>query len=104
MRICSWMGFVVAFLFLATMGCSEKQPEKVSPKSYDVHGKVTAIRPDQSGVTLDHDDIPGLMKAMTMEFPVKDAKILDGLEVGDHVEGKLLVESGKYFVTELKKR
>jgi Cu/Ag efflux protein CusF len=55
-------------------------------------------------VTLDHDDIPGLMKAMTMEFSVKDAKILDGLEIGDHVEGKLLVESGKYLITELKKR
>ena len=104
MRIYSWLGFVVAILFLATVGCSEKQPEKVSPKSYDVHGKVTAIRPDQTGVTLNHDDIPGLMKAMTMEFPVKDAKILDGLEVGDQVEGKLLVESGEYLITELKKR
>ena len=104
MRIYSWPGFVGAFLFLATAGCSEKQPEKVSPKSYDVHGKVTAIRPDRTGVTLDHDDIPGLMKAMTMEFPVKDAKVLDGLEVGDQVQGKLLVESGKYLITELKKR
>jgi protein SCO1/2 len=103
MRTCSWIGFVIVFVFLAA-GCLEKQPEKAAPKSYDVHGKVMAIRPDKTGVTLDHDDIPGLMKAMTMEFPVKDTKILDGLDVGDQVEGKLLVESGKYLITELKKR
>ena len=102
MRTCSCIGFVVVFVFLA--GCMEKQVEKTAPKSYDVHGKVTAIRSDKTGVTLDHDDIPGLMKAMTMEFPVKDAKILEGIEVGGQVDGKLLVESGKYLITELKKR
>ena len=103
MRIYSWTGLVVVFVFLA-VGCAEKQPEKTAPQFYEVHGKVTAIRSDKTGVTMDHDDIPGLMKAMTMEFPVKDAKILDGIEVGDHVDGKLRVESGKYLVTELKKR
>jgi protein SCO1 len=87
-----------------TAGCMEKQAEKAAPKSYDLHAKVTAIRSDKTGVTMDHDDIPGLMKAMTMEFPVKDARILDGIKVGDQVEGKLQVDSGKYLITELKKR
>jgi len=44
------------------------------------------------------------MKGMKMEFPVKDAKVLDGLQVGDQVQGRLQVESGKYLITELKKR
>jgi protein SCO1/2 len=103
MKTCSSIGIVVTFVFLAT-GCSEKQPEKTAPKSYDVHARVTAISPDKTGVTLDHDDIPGLMKAMKMEFRVKDSKLLDGLAIGDQVEGKLFVESGKYLITDLKKR
>jgi len=45
-----------------------------------------------------------LMKGMKMEFPVQDAKLLESLQVGDQVQGKLKVESGKYLITGLKKR
>jgi Cu/Ag efflux protein CusF len=63
-----------------------------------------AIRPDKEGVTLDHEDIPGLMRGMKMEFLVEDARVLEGLQVGDQVQGKLKVESGSQMITELKKR
>ena len=66
--------------------------------------KIVAIRPDKEGLTLDHEDIPGLMKGMKMEFLVEDARILEGLQVGDQVQGKLKVESGSQMITELKKR
>ena len=55
-------------------------------------------------VTLDHEDIPGLMKAMTMEFSVSDSKVLDGLQAGDAVRGKLRSDAGAYTVTSLEKR
>ena len=44
------------------------------------------------------------MKGMKMEFLVEDARILEGLQVGDQVQGKLKVESGSQMITELKKR
>ncbi len=96
--------FVALFAVLATTGCGQKPAEKSAAETYNIQGKITAIRPDKTGVTLDHEDIPGLMKGMKMEFPVKDAKLLEGMQVGDQVQGKLLVEPGKYLLTELKKR
>lgn len=71
---------------------------------YDVTGKVVSLDPAKKVVKLDHEDIPGLMKAMTMEFAVEDAKLLDGLKPGDAVHGKLKAESGKYVITALEKR
>src|SRR5712692_3061931 len=102
MRILMLQAIAVLVAVLAAAGCSPT-PSKQSDV-YDIQGKIEAIRPDKTGVTLDHEDIPGLMKGMKMEFPVKDAKLLEGMQVGDQVQGKLKVESGKYLITELKKR
>ena len=55
-------------------------------------------------VKLDHEDIPGLMKGMQMEFAVENAKVLEGLKAGDQVQSQLKVESGKHIVTHLEKR
>jgi Cu/Ag efflux protein CusF len=80
-------------------------PAKTSnAKVYDVTGKVVSFDPAKKVVTLDHEDIPGFMKAMTMEFPVADAKLLDGLKAGDAVRGKITSEGGGYAVTSLEKR
>src|SRR5690242_15876008 len=86
------------FIILSLSGCGQKPPEKSAAKVYDIKGKIVAIRPDKEGVTLDHQDIPGLMKAMKMEFMVEDARILEGLQVGDQVQGKLKVESGSQII------
>jgi len=96
-------GIVALFVVVLTIGCSEKQPAMPATNVYDIQGKITAIRPDKTAVTLDHEDIPGLMKSMKMEFPVKDANLMEGLQVGDQVRGKLQVESGKYLIIELMK-
>jgi protein SCO1/2 len=104
MKVLSSLGIAASFFVLMMVGCSEKQTEKEAAKIYDLEGKIVAIRPDKTGVTLDHEDIPGLMKGMKMEFPVKDAKLLEGLQTGDQVQGKLQVESGKNLITEIKKR
>lgn len=90
-------------------GC-QNQPDSSAPakasgaKVYDVTGKVVALDPAKKVVTLDHEDIPGFMKAMTMEFPVADARLLDGLKAGDAVRGKITAEGGSYAVTSLEKR
>ena len=97
------MGFVVLLTFWTT-GCGQKATERKGVKIYDIQGKIVAMRPDKEGVTLDHEDIPGLMKGMKMPFLVEDAQILEGLQVGDEVQGKLRVESGSQIITELKKR
>ena len=90
----------------AVAGC--QGPSGSSPqgetKLYDVTGTVVSLDRDKKAVTLDHEDIPGLMKAMKMEFSVDDPKALEGLSAGDRVSGKVKHESGKYVVTGLQKR
>jgi len=104
MKALGMLGFAPLFTVLAIAGCSQKPTEKSAAKVYDIKGKIVSIRPDKEGVTLDHEDIPGLMKGMKMEFLVEDARVLEGLQVGDQVQGKLKVESGSQMITELKKR
>lgn len=105
--------FAPSLLFAAAVaaaslvaGCQNPSTSSTASatKVYDVKGKVVSLDPAKKVVTLDHEDIPGFMKAMTMEFSVDDAKALDGLKAGDAVQGKLQVEGGKYTVTGLEKR
>lgn len=73
-------------------------------KEYDIKGKVTAVAPDKKTVTLDHEEIPGLMKAMEMKYAVEDTKLLEGINAGDSVQGKLRAKDGNYTLTRLGKR
>lgn len=73
-------------------------------KEYDVQGKVVAVSEDQRSISLDHEDIPGLMKAMEMKFNVKEPSLLEGIEAGDNVTGRLSVEDSDYTIVSLKKQ
>ena len=53
---------------------------------YAARGKVTRINVKNGSIELDHEDIPGVMPAMKMEFNVKDKAMLSGVAVGDAVE------------------
>jgi Cu/Ag efflux protein CusF len=89
---------------LAFAGCSGGSAPGSGSADYEIKGKVTALNPDKPAVTLDHEDIPGLMKAMTMEFRVEDAKLLEGLRVGDRVQGRVKKTESGYLITRLEKR
>lgn len=67
-------------------------------------GAVRGIDAENARITLEHDEIPGLMTAMTMTFDVADAKLLEGVEVGDEVKFQLRYANGDYTVTELDRR
>ncbi len=97
---------VVIFL-IGNLGCqnASKATSGTADKTYDVVAVVVAMDTEKNTVTLDHEDIPGLMRAMKMSFAVDDAKILADLKPGDKVEGKLKVKSdGKQMISELKKK
>jgi protein SCO1 len=101
---CLWLTALAVPLALA--GC-QGGPATTSPaadKGYDFKGKVVSVGPGKSVVTVDHEDIPGLMKAMTMEFRVEDAKLLEGLKAGDQVQGRLKKTDSGYLITRLEKR
>lgn len=67
------------------------------------HGTVQGVDADAREITLDHGDIPGLMKAMTMTFDVAPEVALEGLEPGVEVDFQVKYEGGAYVVTELRR-
>lgn len=94
-------------LVLVLAGCSNQggSTGQDAAKVADIKGKVVSVDPGKKTVELDHEAIPELnMKAMKMEYPVADPKLLEGLKAGDAVQGKVKAESGKYTITSLEKR
>lgn len=94
-------------LVLVLAGCSNQSGStpRDGAKVADIKGKVVSVDPAKKTVELDHEAIPELnMKAMKMEYPVADPKLLEGLKAGDSVRGKVKAESGKYTITSLEKR
>ena len=91
--------FVLVVLLPVFAGCGS-EPDRI----YDFKGQVVSVEEGGKGVTIDHEDIPGLMRAMKMRFAVQDPALMEGLVPGMSVEGKLKVVAGKYLLTELKRK
>ena len=96
------MSLTLAVLALTIAGCNSSTGNK--EKVYDIKGKVVSLDAEKKSVRLDHEDIPGFMKAMEMDFSVQDAKVLTGLKAGDQVQGRLKAKDSNYVITELQKR
>jgi Cu/Ag efflux protein CusF len=80
-------------------GCGG-DPERV----YEFKGRVVSIDGGGTTATIDHEDIPGLMRAMKRPFTAEDPRFLEGLVPGMPVEGKIKIVSGRYVLTELKRK
>ena len=61
-------------------------------------GVVRAIGTDRGTITIEHGDIPGLMKAMTMTFHAESPALLEGLAPGQAVDFHVREEAGGRYV------
>jgi len=92
-------GLILLLLLAPLIGCQEPPAEK----NYAIKGQVLGLRKDVREVRLAHEDIDGLMPAMTMSFAVRDARLLDGLQPGDLVQGTLIVVDTNAWLSEVKR-
>lgn len=88
-------------LSLAAAGCSK--PKGDGDAVYSTKGVVKSIAADKSSATIQHEDIPGYMKAMTMTFQSKAPAQLEGLAAGDKVSISF-VDDAKHTLVEVKKQ
>jgi protein SCO1/2 len=58
-------------------------------RRFDVTGTVEEVQREERQLVVAHDDIPGLMPAMTMSFDVAEAVALDGLAAGQRIRFEL---------------
>ena len=71
--------------------------------SYDARGSVVEINANGKKVTLQHEEIKGLMPAMTMEFSVKSPELLDGVHPSDRVRFTLSPQGADFVVEKIVK-
>jgi protein SCO1/2 len=99
---------MVAGLCLFSAACgSQPQPAPAATASqpaaarYDLKGKVVSIDAANNALTVDHEEIPGFMAAMTMPYPVKDAQALGTLSPGDEITAKVATDGTSYWLEEI---
>ena len=78
---------IIALVLLA--GCSRPP----AAKRYELQGRVVAVDPAAHTLTVAHQDVPGLMKGMTMPFPVGHGSdwVFRAIAPGDHIQATLVL-------------
>jgi len=83
-------------LLLAVLGCNS-QKAATGERRFPIEGRVVAVDPAAHTITLDHHEVVGYMKAMTMDFPVHDAWVFNVVHPGDTVQATLVVSDDDYL-------
>lgn len=87
--------FLVFFALLAGchQGTPSVPPQSATQKTFAIRGKVVST--DTTHVTLDGEDVPGFMEAMTMDYKLKDPSVVSELHPGDRITAKVLTDRDK---------
>jgi protein SCO1/2 len=81
---------ILGVTVLAIAGGCQKQEQE---KHYALRGLIVAKSDNTNLLSVDNDDIPGFMPAMTMPYPVKDPQGFAAVEPGDQITADVVVKS-----------
>ncbi|HTQ61466.1 MAG TPA: SCO family protein [Candidatus Solibacter sp.] len=96
MRILAVRTFLFGCLYFVLCGCGK------SDRHYDFKGRVVSKVPETHTLVVDHENIPNLMAAMTMPYPVAANVDLSAVEAGDQVMARVVVDkNGNYELTKV---
>ncbi len=80
-----------------------EMPSPIVGRPYPGTGTIILINRDEGWIEIKHEEIKGLMPAMTMEFWLKTKSLVDNVRVGDRVDFTIVEESHGEYITEIKK-
>ena len=83
----------LSFFFSACGGTAATSSTSTDAKRYDLRGKVVAVDKLAKRATIEHEEIPGFMKEMTMEFPIREAWVWNELKPGAEIRAELVVDN-----------
>ena len=72
-------------------------------RRYELKGKVVMVERDKHLATIAHEDVKGLMPAMTMPYKFKEKAELDAVKPGDIVGGTLVIVENDAYLTKVKR-
>ena len=88
--------FALIAALAAVVSCS-------SAKTYEMRGQILGINRDKMEILVKHEEIPGLMAAMTMPWKVQHANMLDNLGPGDLITSEIVVDNSQGIITKITK-
>jgi protein SCO1/2 len=97
-------------LLLAPVSCAKGRlsaPAKPAAASaearrYPFRGIVRGVDGANRTITVEHEAVPGLMEAMTMDFPVRDdPQVFEILREGDRIEAKLVKDGSDFWLEQI---
>ena len=93
-----------AFLIvLALVAAACSRPTSGERKQYSLEGQILSVQDDHKQAVIRHEEIPNFMSAMTMPYPVLDAKEYEGLAPGDLITAELIVEPTRAYLQKVKR-
>jgi protein SCO1/2 len=99
-----YMRYLIILLVLLsqifTFGCRNEERRAASPdaKRYPIKGKVVSVNQSKSKAEVDHEEIPGFMKAMRMSFLIPDRDVINTISPGAEIRAELVVDKDEYWL------
>lgn len=75
--------------------------EKSAAASHPLKGVVVEVRKDRQALLVKHEEIPGVMRAMTMLLKV-EPKVVDEVRAGDAITARLSRREDGWWIHEVK--
>jgi protein SCO1/2 len=98
-----WRLAVLVLAFVAPSCGGSPVVRDAAERRYPFKGQVLSVSADSKQASIDHDEIPGFMSAMTMTYEARDPKEFEGLKAGDLITATLVVVSNGASLVEVKK-
>jgi protein SCO1/2 len=87
-------GVALAVALMTIVSCSRA-------KTYEMRGQILGVNRDKMEILVKHEEIQGLMPAMTMPWKVQSANMLDNLGPGDLITSEIEVTNNQGVVTSI---
>ncbi len=71
-------------------------------KTFEVRGVIKEVRPAKKIAIIEHEEIPGYMKAMVMPLSVRESKELEGIATGDRILFRLNVTESEDWIDRIR--
>lgn len=88
----------ITLLLVSVASAACVHTKVITTTTHSLHGVVQSLDPSSKTATIKHDDIPGFMSAMTMEYPVKDAAAFARLRVGETIDATVFVQDSDFWL------
>jgi protein SCO1/2 len=89
---------IIVALAVAAPACGKPGDHR----TYRLQGQVLSLDAPRK-LTIKHEEIKGLMPAMTMPYEVKDEELLTGLAAGDLINATLVIVSNDAYLATIRK-